>query len=130
MFKYKDKKYTNIFWDWLWTLYSPQTDSLFPWVEKFFSDHSDDVQHFLFSYSSDPPERLKFIKSFDISGHFLEMYVDGLQKKEHFLDVINKYNLDQQSILVIGDNPNDELVSAEELGLDHDHIDEFVKNSF
>ncbi len=50
--------------------------------------------------------------------HIVDPQLSNLTKKDVFQDLITRYKLSKDSILVIGDDPNSELKAASELDLD------------
>jgi putative hydrolase of the HAD superfamily len=63
------------------------------------------------------------IRGMKIGNDFSEIRIvdpmtSSSTKKDVFLDLIGKYALDQQALLVVGDDPHSELKAAVEIGID------------
>lgn len=120
-----NKEYTWIFWDWLSTLYDSDTGSLYPWVLGFLEKYSQ-MNFILVTRAADPVKRLKKIESESISKYFKKVYTTDFNKKEDFQVALDEFNIFPDEVLVVGDNPNSEIMAANELGLDSMMVMEFV----
>lgn len=125
MMKYKDKEYETILWDWRSTLYDPNTESLYPWVEDFFKTAR--VNHILVSWALNPQKRTELIESFSISKKFLRKYISSTKKRQIFEQIFDQDGFNPETTIVIGDNINDEISIANDLAIDSIHVDSFVK---
>ncbi len=120
-----NSKYKWVIWDWLWTIYTPDENKLYDWVEDFLKENSD-KKHILVSWAAKPPERAKLIESFGVSKYFVDIACGTFDKKQVFEQMIEKHGIKIEELLVIGDNIEQEITAARELGADSHHIDEFV----
>jgi predicted HAD superfamily phosphohydrolase YqeG len=127
MIKYKGKEYKTIVWDWRSTLYDPNNESLYPWVEDYIK-HSK-VNHILVSWAANPQRRIELINSFSIMKEFKEIIVTGNKKRVSFEYLFDKEEIDPETTIVIGDNVNDEIALAKDMGIDCSTVEEFVKEN-
>lgn len=125
MIKIKNKEYETILWDWRSTLYDPNTESLYPWVEEFIS--RTNVNHILVSWALNPLKRIELVNSFSISNKFSNKYISSIKKREVFEQIFDQDGIDPETTLIIGDNVNDEILIAKDLCVDSMHVTDFVK---
>ena len=126
MLKLRVNQYKHIFWDWLWTVYDNDKQELYPWAQKVFED-SADSKHYMVSWAADPAGRKQLIEDSVLMGKLTDLWTGQEYKKGVFEQLMKKYQIPAEDILVIGDNMENEIQSAKELGLDHVHISDFVK---
>lgn len=122
--KYKNKEYKTIIWDWKSTLYDDFNSKLFDWVISVFKKL--DTQNYLVSWSSDYQKRLELINSFGIKAYFKEISISLTSKREIFEKIFDSQGVDPETTLVVGDNMNDEIRIARDMGVDATHVSEFV----
>lgn len=126
MIDYKGKRYENIIWDWRSTLYDPFTENLYPWVGIFFKKYK--LNNYLVSWAANPSKRTELINSFPLMKNFKRIIVTGENKKDVFESIFDLKELDPELTLVVGDNMNDEIALAKELGIDSEEVSKFIKN--
>ncbi len=124
MIDIKGKQYNVIFFDWLNTLYSPNTQMLFPWVSKYFINNCKKTQNYLITKSSNTNQNLEDGTS--IVKCFEKVYLDIPDKEKVFNDIIRFFSLKKEEILVIGDNDQSELLAAKNIGIDSIHVNDFT----
>lgn len=124
--KYKGKNYKTIIWDWRSTLYDPNTEQLYPWVMDFLKEIR--IDNILVSWAASPANRKEMIKSFRISKYFSKIIVTGTNKREEFERLFDLEGIDPESTIVVGDNMNDEIALANDLGVDNEEVSVFIKN--
>ena len=123
--KYLNKKYTTIIWDWKSTLFDANNSKLYNWVIPFLKNK--DVNHILVSWALNPETRLELIKGSDIYQYFSNVYVTNESKRVYFQKIVNDPKIDKEGIIVIGDNINDEIALAKDVGIDSDEVNKFHK---
>lgn len=127
MFEYNGKFYKVIIWDWLYTLYNPDTAVLYQWVEELFRSIPPEVTHYLISFAKHPDLRLKKIQSSAIASYFKKVVIDTEDKTQAFTNLLHSENLKPEEVLVIGDNPSHEGQAAEAVGFDYIHVWKFAE---
>jgi len=127
-FKFNNKQYKHLFWDWLWTLYFPKSEGLYEWVLPLFKKYKDKVDYYLFSYSNSEESRMKLIEKTGIKPYFKEIVIGEVNKFEAFKKILDKYCISSSDVLIIGDNLTQEIAAAKKLGIDSVLIDDFIRN--
>jgi FMN phosphatase YigB (HAD superfamily) len=123
--KYLNKTYKTIIWDWKSTLYDANNAQLYNWVLPFFKNN--DVNHIMVSWALNPDTRTELIKNSDVNKYFSKVYVTNESKRAFFVKILNDPKIEKESVIVIGDNVNDEIALAKELGIDTVEVNKFVK---
>lgn len=123
---YKGKNYKTIIWDWRSTLYDPNTEQLYPWVLTFLKNYK--VENILVSWAANPASRKELINSFKLSKYFSQIIITGTNKREEFEKLFDLEQVNPDTTIIVGDNINDEIALAEQLGVDNEEVSKFVKN--
>jgi FMN phosphatase YigB (HAD superfamily) len=128
MFEYNGKKYKVIIWDWLYTLYNPDTAVLYRWVDTLLPQIPTDVTHYLVSFAKHPELRLKKIQDSEIAKYLKKIVIDTENKTDAFAALLKEENLTPNEVLVIGDNPSHEGQAASASGFDYIHVWKFAES--
>ncbi|MCC7289699.1 HAD hydrolase-like protein [bacterium] len=124
--KYRNKEYKTIIWDWRSTIYDPSSETLYPWVKPLLREYND-VNHILVSWALNVPVRREKIKSFGVMTYFKRIFVTN-DKRMTFEEIFDELGYDADSTLIVGDNVNDEIAIAKDIGVDSEVVEVFVKN--
>lgn len=127
MFTFKGKEYAAIIWDWLYTLYNPDTCLLYGWVRQFFDNCPTDTIHYLVTYAKHPDLREKKIKGSSIYVHIKRLMIDTQDKSEAFRMLLAAESFYPKRVLVIGDNVDHEGAAAKNFGFDFVPVWDFAK---
>jgi len=125
--EFQGKEYEYIIWDWLYTLYNPDTAKLYNWVDAFFKEYSEGVTHFLVSFAKHPELRQQIIQNSSIAKYLSEIVIDTANKEEAFLKLKDNHQLGN-NVLVIGDNPEHEGIAAQRAGFTFINVFNFAKS--
>ena len=126
MFTFRNKEYQYLIWDWRSTLWDPFNHQLYPWVKDFFEKNKD-LKHILISFSIDYEKRYGQIMQEGLAKYFTYISISLKRKREQFEEVFDKGIAIPEKSLIIGDNTNDEIKVAKDLGIDSVTIGEFLK---
>lgn len=127
MFTYKNKTYKVIIWDWLYTLFNPDTGELYQWVPSFFEKLDPATVNYLVSFAKHPMLREKKIKNSPIFSRLKKLVIDIDDKKLAFQKLAADENLNPDDVLVIGDNISHEGQAALIMHYDFVHVWDFAK---
>ncbi|HVX92703.1 MAG TPA: hypothetical protein VHA74_01150, partial [Candidatus Dojkabacteria bacterium] len=84
MINIKGKQYSIIFFDWLNTLYSSESKSLFPWVTGFFESSAVQTKNYLVTHSNNTNQDLEDGVTVPIANYFERIYMNVDDKEKVF----------------------------------------------
>lgn len=127
MFQYNGKEYKVIIWDWLYTVFNPDTGELYQWVPSFFDNLDPVVTNYLVSFAKHPHLREQKIKNSILFSRLKKLVIDIDDKKLAFQKLAADEQINPADVLVIGDNVAHEGQAALTMHYDFVHVWDFAK---
>lgn len=104
-----------IIFDFLYTLYDPVSGTLFSGVLETAKKLSESYPLVIISSTANVQERIALIKKLGLTPYFKEIIV-STKTPDLYLNVCKKYKAKPHETVVIGDNVNNEIAIAKEIG--------------